>query len=315
MAAGLQEWLAALCKAGRGAKTRLVGDDMWTGPGAVDASEPAAAPIRDVSFYHEGGPEAVLLIHGLTGTPTEMRFIGKSLAAAGFTVYGMQLAGHCGSEDDLLRTNWHDWYASVEAAYHRLAQKHQSVYAAGLSMGAVLTMHLAAHLPVKGIALYSTTLWYDGWTIPRLAFLLPLLLYSPLGEKFRFVETFPYGIKDERLRKVVVAGMMSGDSAAAGNLGMAGASLRQLHALITEVKREIPRITAPTLILHAAHDDVTSVKNADYVERRLGGPVRKILLDDCYHMITVDQQRQKVAQETIDFFHGLLPSEAKRAAE
>ena len=44
-----------------------------------------------------------------TGTPAEMRFVGKGLNRAGFTVYGMQLAGHCGSEADLLRTGWRDW--------------------------------------------------------------------------------------------------------------------------------------------------------------------------------------------------------------
>ncbi|HTH16455.1 MAG TPA: alpha/beta fold hydrolase [Magnetospirillum sp.] len=283
-------------------KDKYVGADMWSGPGGIDANAVTQGALPDVSFYMPGGPEAVLLIHGLTGTPTEMRYVGKSLAAAGFTVYGMQLAGHCGTEADLLMTNWRDWYASVEAAYDRLAANHTTIFAAGLSMGAVMSMHLAANRPVAGIALYSTTLWYDGWTIPKLANLLPLFLYTPLGKRYRFVETFPYGIKDERLRRVVVAGMMSGDSASAGNLGMAGQSLRELRALIRVVKHEMPSVTTPTLILHAQDDDVTSVRNANYVEGRLGGPVRKVLLDDCYHMITVDRQRSRVVEESVRFF-------------
>jgi carboxylesterase len=288
-------------------KSRFIGDQMWSGPGERCGPDGGAAPIRDVSFHHPGGPEAVLLIHGLTGTPTEMRFVGKQLAAAGFTVYGMQLAGHCGSEDDLLETGWTDWYASVEAAWSEIAKRHDTVFAAGLSMGAVLALMLAARHPgaIKGLALYSTTLWYDGWTIPKLQFLLPLFLYTPLGLKYRFVETWPYGIKDERLRARVVASMESGDSAAAGNMGMAGRSLRELRSLVAHLKRELPRVTVPTLILHAKDDDVTSVKNAEYVERRVGGPVRKVLLDDCYHMITVDRQRHRVARESIDFFRAL----------
>lgn len=286
-------------------KDKWVGADMWSGPGGVDAGAITKGPIADVSFYLPGGPEAVLLIHGLTGTPTEMRFIGKGLAAAGYTVYGMQLAGHCGTEADLLATNWHDWYASIEAAYDKLAAKHSTIFAAGLSMGAVMCMHLALHRKLAGIALYSTTLWYDGWTIPKLANLLPLFLYTPLGKRYRFVETFPYGIKDERLRRVVVAGMMAGDSASAGTLGMAGQSLRELRALIRVVKGEMPRVTTPALIVHAQDDDVTSVRNAEYVERRLGGPVRKVLLDDCYHMITVDRQRHKVVEESVRFFREL----------
>lgn len=300
-------------------KTKVFGDNMWSGPGNHRSAPAEAAPIRDVSFHHRGGPEAVLLIHGLTGTPTEMRFVGKQLAAAGFTVYGMQLAGHCGSEADLLETGWPDWYASVEAAWAEIAKRHHTVFAAGLSMGAVLALMLAARRPgaVKGLALYSTTLWYDGWTIPKLQFLLPLFLYTPLGLRYRFVETWPYGIKDERLRARVVASMEAGDSAAAGTLGMAGRSLRELRSLVAQVKRELPQVTVPTLILHAKDDDVTSMKNAEYVERHIGGPVRKVLLDDCYHMITVDRQRHDVARESIGFFRSLSSQgvAVKNAAE
>lgn len=299
-------------EAARRLKVRCIGENPWSGPGA--RHDTAETSIRDMSFHYPGGSEAVLLIHGLTGTPTEMGFIGRSLAAAGYTVHGVQLAGHCGSESELLRTTWQDWYASVEAAYHRLAQHHDAVHVAGLSMGAVLALHLAAHHPVRGIALYSTTLRYDGWSIPRLSFLLPLFLATPLGERYRFVETFPYGIKDERRRKFVVASMMSGNSGTAGTLGMAGASLRQFRALVAAVKREVSLITAPTLILHASEDDVASVRNAEYVERRLGGPVSKVLLDDCYHIITVDRQCHLVASETVRFFREQAGPTPKSAA-
>ncbi|MEO5349307.1 MAG: alpha/beta fold hydrolase [Magnetococcus sp. YQC-3] len=288
--------------------SRWTGNNLWSGPGMAPQEKPAEFAIPDVSFFYPGGSAAVLLIHGLTGTPTEMRYVGKGLAAEGFTVYGMQLAGHCGPEEALLHTGWPDWYASVEAAYQRLAESHAVVFAAGLSMGAVLALHLAAQRPEKlgGIACFSTTLWYDGWAIPKLGFLLPLVLATPLRERYRFVENYPYGIKDERLRQWVVDSMHSGNSAAAGNLGTTGRSMRELHRLIKRVKREMPHITLPTLVIHAREDDMTSHSNADYLEKNLGGPVRKVLLDDCYHIITVDRQRQEVIRESVDFFRGLL---------
>lgn len=291
-------------------KQKYWGDSPWSGPGwrRASAGQASSPAITDASFrYGDGSGPAVLLIHGLTGTPSEMRFIGKALGKAGFTVYGMQLAGHCGTEDDLLVTTWHDWYASVETAHAELVARHGSVFAAGLSMGALLALHLAHQHPdtVKGIALYSLTFWHDGWTIPRLSFLLPLFLYTPLGLRYRFVEAYPYGIKDERLRARVVASMLSGDSAAAGTLGMTGRSLRELMALIKVLKPELPTIRTPTLIMHSTDDDITSLRNPRYVEAHLGGPVKTVLLDDCHHMITVDQQRKEVARETIDFFGGL----------
>jgi carboxylesterase len=291
-------------------KLKYFGAKPWSGPGAVKGATPAALP--DASFYEGTGKVAVLLIHGLTGTPTEMRFIGKGLVKAGFTVYGMQLDGHCGSEEDLVKTGWTDWYASVERAYGELAAKHEVVFVAGLSMGSLMALHLAASHPgkIRGLGVLSATLKYDGWSIPKLSFLLPLFLNTPLGLHYRFVENYPYGIKDERLRQRVVANMLAGNSAEAGNLGMTGSSLRQLLTFVEVVKAEMPRIETPTLIVHATHDDVASRRNADYIEAHLGGPKKKVMLDDSYHMITVDKQRGEVVAELVRYFTDLVGPEA-----
>jgi len=284
---------------------RYVGVNVWSGLGAIDEAD--HQPIPDVSFSYEGGKAAVLLIHGLTGTPTEMKFVGKGLANAGFSVYGMQMAGHCGSEEDLLRTNWQDWYASVQAAYEQVAAKHEVVFAAGLSMGAVMSMHLAAQNPgkLRGIGLISTTLRYDGWSIPKLSFLLPLICKTPLIRHYRFVENFPYGIKDDRLRHRVVTNMLSGDSTESGTLGMPGPSLAQLMRLVEVVMAEMPRVTTPAVILHASEDDVASRWNADYCEAHLGGPTKKVLYDQSYHLLTVDKERNAVVAELAKHFAGL----------
>ena len=264
-----------------------------------------AAPIPNKSFRYGEGPDAILLIHGLTGTPVEIQTVGRGLAKQGFSVYGVQLAGHCGSETDLMKTGWHDWYRSVEEAWREIDGKHSRVFAAGMSMGAVMAMHLAAQHPgkISGLGLYSTTLFYDGWAVPKLAFLLPLFLRTPFGNSYRFIENFPYGIKNERLRAYIHNSMMSGESELAGNLGMSGRSLRELRRLIAIVKREMPSIRTPALVVHAEHDDVTSPRNAEYVAHHLGGPVQVELLHDCYHMITLDQERDKVVQLSAAFFH------------
>jgi len=260
--------------------------------------------IADHSFYIPGDSRGVLLIHGLTGTPAEMKFVGRHLAAAGFTVYGMQLAGHCGTEHDLLRTTWRDWRTSVERAHDRLARHCDCIFAGGLSMGALLALHLAARRPrqVAGIALYSTTLWHDGWSVPLTHRLLPLVLRLPGTGRFSAPERHPYGLKDERMRQMIVSQMMSGQSGAAGLAGMPFPSLLEMRRLTSRVKRELPRIRTPALVLHALHDDISSVRNARYLERRLGGPVVTQFLNDSYHMITVDRQRTEVVRRSLEFF-------------
>jgi len=79
-----------------------------------------------------------------------------------------------------------------------------------------------------------------------------------------------------------------------------------LRQLIGIVKKEMPSIRTPALVLQAKDDDVTSPKNAEYVARRLGGLVSVEYLDDCYHMITIDQQRDEVVRLSAEFFRRCL---------
>ncbi|MBZ6078864.1 alpha/beta hydrolase [Microvirga puerhi] len=259
--------------------------------------------ITDNSFTFEGGPVALLLVHGLTGTPSEMKGIGKAIARRGYTVHGVQLAGHCGDEADLVRTGWRDWSRSVEAAFDRLRAKHETVYVGGLSMGALLSIKLAADRPgeVAGLALYSTTLFYDGWAIPKTRVLVKPALALGFAKWVRFVEAPPYGLKDDRIRERIARAMLGGDSASSGNAATPGRSLVELHRLSAEVKRALPSVRTPALVVHARHDDMTSLRNANYVASRIGGDVEKVILENSYHMVTLDRDRDHLVGRTVDF--------------
>ena len=264
--------------------------------------------IQNVEFRLEGGRCGVLLIHGLTGTPTEMRLVGKGLNNAGFSVYGMQLAGHCGDVQDLLATSWKDWYASVEAAAEKYRHEVDHLFVAGLSMGALLALKLAADHPdwIRGVGVYGATFRYDGWAIPwysRFSVLLPLMLKLGFWKNGITYETEPYGLRDERLRKQISQTMLhSGDSTAAGLPGNPWPSLAEMRAMAKVVKRELPKVTAPCLVAHATEDDVASVENAYLVARSVSGPVEMLLLEDSYHMITIDRERRTLIHRTAEYF-------------
>jgi carboxylesterase len=269
--------------------------------------------IQNVEFRFEGGRSGVLLIHGLTGTPTEMRLVGKGLNRAGFSVYGMQLAGHCGDVDDLLATGWQDWYASVEAAAERFSKEVDHLFVAGLSMGAVLALKLAADHPdwVRGVGVYGATFRYDGWAIPwygRLSFLLPMIGKLGIGKHRMVHENEPYGLRDERLRAQISGLMLGGDSAAAGLPGNPWPSLAQMYDMAAVVRRELPKVTAPCYVAHATEDDVASLENAYLVARSVSGPVEMLLLEDSYHMITIDRERRTLIQGSADFFSKIAAS-------
>lgn len=268
--------------------------------------------ITDVSFFYKGGRAGVLLIHGLTGTPVEMQILGKGLYKQGFTVYGMQLAGHCGDESDLLTTTWHDWCDSVIRAADRLLEHVDTLFVGGLSMGAVLALKYTADHPenVKGVGVYGPTFVYDGWSIPHYlqhsVFLLKWFKTLGIFQKNVFIERPPYGLKDERIRKTVSESMLSGDSAKGGLAGNPLGSLAEMQELAKVTRAQLHDIKAPCLIMHSKHDDVANIEtNSGLVARSVSGPVKMVPLENSYHMITIDRDRKKVIQESADFFGAL----------
>jgi len=265
------------------------------------------APV-DRSYSLAGGRTGFLLIHGLGGTPIELKYVAKGLARQGFTVHCCQLAGHCGSEADLLATGWTDWYESVSAALDRIRQDCDTVIVGGLSMGAVLALHAAAQRPhdVHGLALYAPTLWYDGWSTPWYRFIISICMMSRAGQfllsrLYSFVEQEPYGIKDPYIRAVVTASLKSGDSTQAGILVTPGEAVRQLCLLVDVVRPELPSIKTPAFLVQAREDDLSSLKNSEYLQRHLGGLVDTLILDDSYHIVTVDRQRDLVIAGSVAF--------------
>jgi carboxylesterase len=249
-----------------------------------------------------GGNHSVLLIHGLTGSPFEMKYLARKLNKAGFTVKGPCLEGHCSTPKNLSKTNWKDWYRSVRESFIEMKKSSDSVSVVGLCMGALLSLHLSYEFgsEVAALSLISTTLFYDGWSLPWFKFLLPVAYYTPFKFIYAYSETEPYGIKNKALRERIV-NLMKNDSIAYTKTP--AASIHELFKLIREVKKELHAITTPTLILHSSEDDLTSIKNPDYVEKKIGSKiVRKIILDDSYHMMTIDNQKDRVADETIKFF-------------
>ncbi len=256
---------------------------------------------HDHSLRFSGNGTGFLLIHGLGGTPVELRLVARALHKAGHTVHCPQLSGHCGSEADLLETTWRDWAASVNAELDVMKQRCHTVIVGGLSMGAVMAMHVAAERKddVQGLALYAPTLWYDGWSIPWYSFLLKLLIDTPVGRRFRFVEREPYGLKDPRIRAMIVHGMSRGDSAEAGLLGTPSGALREMWRLIGQVRKVMGTIRQPALIVHARDDDIAGLSNAIHIQRHLGGLVDTVVLDDSYHLVTIDQQRDIVIERSL----------------
>ena len=271
--------------------------------------------MSDRSFFLEGdNGKGVLLIHGLTGAPGEMQFLAKRLHKRGYSVHVPQLAGHCQDLNRLLGTTCNDWLDSVRAAYERLARNVDEASVAGICVGGALGLALAAEQPaVKRAAVYSMTFEYDGWNMKswyKLAPLMQLSRVAPILRQLRFEERHPYGIKDERLREQLEK---APDSVIDGALPyMPLGALNEMYKLCRHVERAARKILQPTLIAHARDDDMSHLRNAHRLADALAGPVTMLVLEDSFHMIHVDRERKRVADETARFFGGgeLMPQGA-----
>jgi carboxylesterase len=279
-----------------------------TSTGVAQQLKPVQKPsvadgIVDRSTFHQGGRVGFLLIHGLGGTPVELRFVAQGLARAGNTVYCCQLEGHCGTPQQLRDSTWQEWYASVEKAHDALLKTCDVVIVGGLSMGAILALHLAAQRPgkVQGLALFAPTLKLDGWAMPWHIHILHMIRPAKFKLDIYLAEREPYGIKDDRIRNFIINSMQSGDSSSAGVFSTPAHSFAHFNSLVAVVKKELKSIKTPALILHPRNDDIASLKNSLHLQKHLAGMVEMVVLDDSYHIITLDRQRHLVVERTAAF--------------
>ena len=273
--------------------------------------------IPDKSIFLPGNATGILLVHGLGGTPVELKSVAKGMNAAGYTVLCCQLAGHCGSDEDLKNSRLEQWVASVEAGLARLRETCGIVLAGGLSMGALMALNLAHSKPdeVQGLLLFAPTLRHDGWAIPWYSFLLDVLIDTPIGTRWQFVESHPYGLKDERVRNIVLRAMRSGNSAEGGIEGTPSQSVKQFWQLIKRVKALLPQVKTPAFIVHAREDDISSLKRNTFVlQSRLGGLVETLVLDDSYHIVTLDRQRDILIERAVAYVAWIAEHSQKQRA-
>jgi len=261
--------------------------------------------VKDRSFRVRGdGKKAVLLLHGLTGAPAEMKAVGRTLHRKGFGLYAPLLAGHGGTESDLLKTDWRDWVASARAAYLDLAQEVDEVYVAGICAGGAIGLELCAEFPeIRGAAVYSMLFEYDGWNMPKITMGAPVIqafANLPLVRRISFVQPHPYGLKDLRLRNMASQALQSMIPGALERMPLG--CMYQLYRLARHVEQVAPRITAPVLIVHAREDDMSDLRNAERLRAALGGPSDLVVLEDSYHMVHVDKEHARVGDLTGRFF-------------
>lgn len=224
----------------------------------------------------------VLVQHGFTGSPASMRPWAEELAAHGYAVEMPLLPGHGTRWQDLNRTTFDDWYATVSAAVDRLVADNDAVVAVGLSLGGALCLRLAADRgdELAGIVVVNPAV--D--TMRKDVKLLPVLKHV--------VPAFP-GIANDIKKPGVdeVAYPMTPLRAAAS-----------MFAAFKQLRADLTRITIPVLFFRSTDDHVLDISSSRAINKGISSrDFTERVLDDSYHVATLDNDAPVIFAESIDF--------------
>ncbi len=256
-----------------------------TRPVKTEAASTRPEDEVDARPFDLGEPEArhaVLCLHGLTGTPYEVRSLGEAAAARGWRAVGPALPGHARSPEELARVSFDEWLGAARDAVEDLRRRHVTVMVAGLSMGGLLTLALASEQRAAAIAVIGT----------------PLRLRPPIPQLVGIAKHFkPFLAKK--------GGSDIRDPAARarhpGYPVMPLASVHELVRLQRWVDRRLSGVRVPTLVAHGAHDGTAAPEDARVLNRRIAGS-ELLMLENSGHVVPVDHDGERLAGAVGGFF-------------
>lgn len=269
----------------------------------------------DFELKHQDKPKkAILLFHGMTGSPFELRKYAKHLHTKGFDVYGYCLPGHGDHPQSIKTVSWIDWINFSNEKYENLRGQYDEFFLGGLCLGAVIALNLAQNYKdVTGIIGLSTTLFLDGWTIPwYYNLLIGIALHTILRYYYTFPEREPYGIKNETVRRKI-ANLMTKNTVAMDNYPMS--CVCELLKLSKNTRKNMKKVTSPILLIHSTEDDLTSIRSAEFVYNNISSEIKEFIrLKESYHLIIYDNEKEFVFNKSVEFLNSLCSKELEEVA-
>ncbi len=254
---------------------------------------------------------AVLLFHGLTGSPFELKKYGQFLYKQGFDVYADCLPGHGDNFAEIYTVKYTDWLDFAYSKFEQLHSNYENVFVSGICLGAVLALAVGIKYSdvVTGLVPLSTTLFLDGWRLPWYKFLIPIGLTTIIRFYYNYPECEPHGIKNLKVRNAIKKLLSIGD-VGMNDFPMTG--IYELLKLSKYVRANLDKVTAPTLLIHSQEDDLTSVKSAYCAYNGISSKDKDlIILKDSYHMVLYDNEKEFVYKKVLEFINNHIADETE----
>ncbi len=239
----------------------------------------------------------LLLFHGLLSSPQEFGLITHWLRNNGVVHEAVTVPGYT-LATDVRSPDWRRWREAALDVVEASGEPGSPVILGGLCMGGVLAAAAALQTRrrLAGLVLMSPTFVYDGWGLPFSRHLRKLGYLTRLDRFFAVKEREPFGVKSPKIRKWIVRQLTEQATSAAGPARVPLTALREGERMMAEVRGHLGELDCPILILHAREDEITSLAAVQTLFDGLPQRDKTLaVLDNSYHMITIDNDRHEVA--------------------
>jgi carboxylesterase len=248
-------------------------------------------------FLLQGGDVGCVCTHGFTASPEEMRWLAEYLNARGLTIYAPRLSGHGTTPARMRQQHWQDWFDDVRDGVALLRPHCRKVFAVGLSMGGLLSLRLAAAGLVEGAAVLAAPLYVDHPLMPYTRWIKYILHYKRANP----------GDLDNRVRDIQRRAGRDDHGRVAYDDWTPVAAAAQLHALMIDVRRHLPDVRVPLLLIYSKNDQTVPFDNLRQVAEgvRSTDLVQRVL-EHSDHVLTQEIERETVFSTVWEFIGARL---------
>ncbi|GAK07899.1 carboxylesterase [Geomicrobium sp. JCM 19038] len=238
-------------------------------------------PAQPFTFEGEND-HAVLLLHGFTGSSSDVRMLGRFLQKHGYTSHAPMFPGHGVPPEQLMETSWQDWWGAVEEGYqHLMDLGYEKIIVCGLSLGGLLSLKVGYTFDVRGVIPMCAPIMQQGMNDR---------LYNGVRQYARQYKQFEK--KDE---ETIEDEMDEFET-------LPLSTLYSIDELIFTARDHLHEIKQPTLVIQAGKDELVPPENADVIYDEIQAePKTKELYEDAPHIITLWKDKERVHERILSF--------------
>lgn len=214
--------------------------------------------------------------------------MGEYLNQQGYTCLGVRLTGHATNPEDMIRSRWTDWVASVEDGYHLLRGITGDIFLVGLSMGGILSLLMSTRLDVRGVIAMSTPLRlptdYPIWFLRLASLVIRYHSKTKEGPGSGWFDKSAYSDHESYPRNPVRSSV-------------------ELKKLLLEMGAALPKVDVPVLLIHSKDDTYVVPENMERVFAELVNvsDKKKLYVMGSGHVLSRDAARDEVFRSALEF--------------